>query len=154
MTDRLAYVVATAAYAGRFPIAPGTAGSIVGLALYALLHYFAGVKAEAAAIFLILVVGIWSANVVERTLGKDPGVVVIDEVLGMFVTLALLEVNVVGAVVGFVLFRALDVVKPFPAGRLEHLPGGYGVMLDDAMAGVYANLVMRVLVYLAPGVFA
>ncbi len=154
MTDRIAYFVATAAYAGRFPIAPGTAGSIAGLALYALLHYVAGVEAEAVAMVLILVAGIWSATVVERTLGKDPGVVVIDEVLGMLVTLAFLEVNVVGAVVGFFLFRSFDVVKPFPAGRLEHLRGGYGIMLDDAMAGVYAHVVMRLLLYWNPGVFA
>ena len=98
--------------------------------------------------------GIWSATVVERTLGKDPGVVVIDEVLGMLVTLAFLDVNVVGAVVGFFLFRIFDVVKPFPAGRLEHLHGGYGIMLDDAMAGVYAHVVMRLLVYWIPECFA
>ena len=71
-----------------------------------------------------------------------------------FVTLAFLEVNIVGAAAGFFLFRLFDVIKPFPAGRLEHLPGGYGIMLDDAMAGVYAHLVMRALVYGSPGTFA
>jgi phosphatidylglycerophosphatase A len=72
-------------------------------------------------------------------------------VLGMLATLAFLEVTVIGALVGFVVFRGLDVVKPFPAGRLEHLHGGTGIMLDDVMAGIYSNLVLRGLVLLFPG---
>ena len=73
-------------------------------------------------------------------LGKDPGPVVIDEVLGMLITLAFLDVNSRAPSSGFFLFRVFDVIKPFPAGRLEHLHGGSGIMLDDAMAGVYAQL--------------
>jgi phosphatidylglycerophosphatase A len=83
--------------------------------------------------------------------GKDPGPVVIDEVLGILITLAFLDVNVAGAIAGFVLFRVFDVVKPFPAARLEPLPGGFGIMMDDAMAAVYAHLAMRVLVGALPG---
>ena len=82
--------------------------------------------------------------------GIDPGPVVIDEVIGMLVTLAFVPVNLTGAIVAFVLFRLLDVVKPWPARRLEHLPGGFGVVLDDVMAGVYGNLVMWGLVRLMP----
>jgi phosphatidylglycerophosphatase A len=87
-------------------------------------------------------------------MGKDPGAVVIDEVLGMLVTLAFLDVTIAGALAGFIVFRLLDVWKPFPAARLEHLHGGPGIMLDDAMAGVYANLILRVLMVAWPGVFA
>ena len=76
---------------------------------------------------------------------KDPGVIVIDEVLGMLMTLALLPVSTFGIVAGFVLFRIFDVVKPYPAGRLEHLHGGPGVMLDDAVAGIYAHISLRLL---------
>jgi phosphatidylglycerophosphatase A len=151
---RLAMFLATAGYVGRFPIAPGTAGSAAGLVLYALVRSAHSSTIEIAAIVIVLVVGIWSADVVERVLGKDPGPVVIDEVLGMLVTLALLDVTVAGGIVGFCLFRVLDVLKPYPAGRLEHLHGGPGIMLDDAMAGIYANLALRVLIALAPGVFA
>jgi phosphatidylglycerophosphatase A len=151
---RLAMFLATAGYVGRFPIAPGTAGSAAGLVVYALVRSAHSSTIEIAAIVIVLVVGIWSADVVERVLGKDPGPVVIDEVLGMLVTLALLDVNVAGGIVGFFLFRVLDVLKPYPAGRLEHLHGGPGIMLDDAMAGIYANLALRVLIALAPGVFA
>ncbi|PYR75917.1 MAG: hypothetical protein DMF87_19305 [Acidobacteria bacterium] len=86
-------------------------------------------------------------------LGIDPGPVVIDEVIGMLITLALHPVNVAGAVAGFLIFRVLDVVKPWPARRLELLPGGFGVVLDDAMAGIYGNLMVWGLIRLLPAWF-
>lgn len=152
--NRLAMFLATAGYVGFFPIAPGTAGSAAGLLVYAAVRSAHSPSIEIAAIVVTLVAGIWAAGVVERALGKDPGPVVIDEVLGMLVTLALLDVTIAGAVVGFFIFRVFDVVKPYPAGRLEHLHGGSGIMLDDAMAGIYANLVLRLLIVVAPGLFA
>jgi phosphatidylglycerophosphatase A len=106
---------------------------------------------EVAAIVAVGVAGVWAAEGAERALGrKDPGIVVIDEVLGMLVTLALLPLSPAGIALGFLLFRALDVIKPFPAGRLEHLPGGLGIMADDAMAGVYGHLILRLAVVLWP----
>lgn len=152
--NAFATFVATAAYVGFAPVAPGTFGSMAGLLVYGAVRLSGGPMAESVAMAVALVAGLWSAGVVERLLGKDPGPVVIDEVLGMLVTLAFLDVNPIGAVVGFFLFRVLDVVKPFPAGRLEHLHGGAGIMLDDAMAGVYGNLIMRALIALLPGVLA
>jgi phosphatidylglycerophosphatase A len=151
---RLATFVATVAYVGFIPLAPGTFGSALGLAAYAALRTADNVVVEAAVIAIALAAGIWSAGRVERELGKDPGPVVIDEVVGMLVTLAFLNVTVWGAVVAFFLFRLLDVVKPFPAGRLEHLHGGPGIMLDDVMAGIYGNLAMRGLIVLFPGTLA
>jgi phosphatidylglycerophosphatase A len=153
--ERLAYFIATAGFVGRFPVAPGTAGSVAGLALYALIRLFGSVEVEAAALIATLVVGVWSANVAERLLGgKDPGPVVIDEVLGILITLAFLDVNVLGGIVGFLLFRLFDVIKPFPAAQLEDLPGGWGVMMDDAMAALYSHAGMRLLVVFLPGWFA
>ena len=73
-----------------------------------------------------------------------------DEVVGMLITLALLPVTVTGAVVGFLVFRVLDVVKPWPSGQFEKLHGGLGVMADDGMAAIYGNLVMRGLIWIAP----
>jgi phosphatidylglycerophosphatase A len=150
----VATFVATAGYVGYIPFAPGTFGSAVGLVVYALVRAIGGWLVEAAVIVAALGAGIWAADRVEQQLGKDPGVVVIDEVLGMLATLAFLDVNVAGAIVGFFLFRALDVIKPPPAARLENLHGGPGIMLDDLMAGVYAHIVMRVAIALVPGVFA
>src|SRR6185295_12397405 len=98
---RVAMVLATAGYVGFFPFAPGTAGSAVGLVIYALIRLAHNPTIEIVAVAVTLVVGIWSADVAERTLGKDPGPVVIDEVLGMLVTLLWLNVTISGALVGF-----------------------------------------------------
>jgi phosphatidylglycerophosphatase A len=100
---------------------------------------------------MVFGVGVWASTRTEVVLGSsDPGPVVIDEVLGMLLTLAWLPLSLTGVMVGFVLFRILDVVKPFPAGRFEHAPRGWGIMLDDAMAGVYGQLAMRVCIWLLP----
>ena len=80
-----------------------------------------------------------------------PGPVVIDEVLGMLITLAFIPAGWPAALTGFFLFRVFDVIKPYPANRLEKFHGGFGIMADDAMAGVYANLALRLLMWLLPG---
>ncbi len=148
---RLALLVATCGYVGYAPVAPGTFGSAVGLAVWYLLPLAAVPGGDVAAILVAAVLGVWSAGETERLLGTaDPGPVVIDEVLGMLMTLAWLPVTPLGAAVGFVVFRAFDVVKPWPAGRLEALHGGWGIMADDAMAGVYGNLAMRLLIAVGP----
>jgi phosphatidylglycerophosphatase A len=149
---RLGVFLATCGYVGYAPVAPGTFGSVVGLGLYGLVRATGSVSVETAAIVLVCVVGVWSGSIAERHFdGIDPGPVVIDEVLGMLVTLAYVPVGVTGAVVGFFVFRILDIVKPWPARRLEALHGGFGIMADDGMAAVYGNVVMRGLVALAPG---
>lgn len=150
----VARFVATVGYVGFAPVAPGTFGSMAGLVVYALVRLSGSGTTEWIAIAAALVGGTWAAGVVERELGKDPGPVVIDEVLGMLITLATLDVNPIGAVAGFFVFRVLDVIKPYPAGRLEALHGGPGIMLDDAMAGIYGNLVMRGLIAVMPGILA
>lgn len=148
---RVAVFIATFGYVGYFPIAPGTAGSAAALVLYALVRWLGTPAAELVTIVAVAIVGVWAAHGTERALQlKDPGPVVIDEVLGMLMTLAFMPLSIGGIVAGFVLFRIFDVIKPFPAGRLEHLPGGFGIMADDAMAGVYANLALRFLIWLVP----
>lgn len=134
--------VATALGVGYVPFAPGTFGSAVGLLLWFVLP--SSPIAQAAAIVVVCVVGSWSGSVAERYFGRvDPGHVVVDEVAGMLVTLFLVPVGWIGAIAGFLLFRISDIIKPYPANRLERLPGGIGIMADDVMAGVYANLVLR-----------
>ncbi len=142
-SDRAATVVATAFGAGYSPIAPGTAGSLVGLALFWPLQlaapwvqllvtvaaYFAGVAA--------------STRLAQRLGRKDPGAAVVDEVVGMWLSLLFLPFTPATAVAAFLLFRVLDVFKPYPARQFESLPGGWGIMTDDVMAGVYANLLLR-----------
>jgi phosphatidylglycerophosphatase A len=135
---------------GYIPFAPGTFGSAAGLLVWWLLPASAG--AQAVAIVALFVIGSWSSGVAERHFSTtDPSHVVVDEVMGMLITLFLNPVGAWGAVGGFLLFRAADVVKPFPANRLEALPGGVGVMADDAMAAVYANLALRAALTLSRG---
>ena len=144
--------VATGGYAGYAPVAPGTAGSLVGLGVYALVRWYGGPGLEAIVLSAVVAVGVWSASVGERYFGKtDPGHVVIDEVAGMLLTLLWLPVTWVGALVGFLAFRVFDIIKPFPAGAAERLPRGWGVMADDLVAGVYAHLVVRLIAWAVPG---
>jgi phosphatidylglycerophosphatase A len=148
---RLAVVIATAGYSGYFPIAPGTVGSAVGLGVYLLVWWSQSPIVETGLIVAIFAAGTWAATHAERFFGGiDPGPVVIDEVLGMLVTLAFLPVGWTGAVAGFFLFRIFDIIKPYPANRLEKFHGGFGIMADDAMAGIYANLSLRLLMWLLP----
>jgi phosphatidylglycerophosphatase A len=152
---RLAVFIATVGYCGYFPFAPGTVGSAAGLVVYLLVWWSQSPIVEVGLIAGVYAVGIWAGTSAERYFGGiDPGPVVIDEVLGMLITLAFMPVGLMTALAGFVLFRIFDVIKPFPAGRFERLHGGLGVMSDDAMAAVYANLSLRLVVYLLPSWFA
>lgn len=143
-TAPLHLALATALGAGYAPIAPGTFGSAVGLLVWFLLPPSATV--QFAVIVGTFALGSWSGSVAERHFHTtDPGPVVIDEAMGMLITLFMNPVGWVGACGGFLLFRALDIIKPYPARRLEKLHGGVGIMADDAMAAVYANLALRVM---------
>jgi phosphatidylglycerophosphatase A len=137
-------VIASVFGIGYVPFAPGTFGSAAGLLLWWLIPSSA--LAQGLAIVSIFAVGAWSAGVAERHFGKiDPRHVVIDEVMGMLITLLLVPVGWRGAAGGFLLFRLFDVVKPWPSNRLEQLHGGVGVMADDGMAAIYANLALRII---------
>lgn len=148
---RLAVFICSFGYIGFFPFAPGTVGSAAGLLVYL------GARQAAPHLDLWLIalfgaLGIYFTRPCEEDLRcTDPGPIVIDEVMGMLITLALIPVGWGGMLLGFLLFRALDIAKPFPARRLEGLHGGWGVMADDAMAGIYANLILRGAYALAPG---
>ena len=149
---RLAVFIATFAYCGYFPFAPGTVGSAAGLLVYLLVWWSGSTAVEVGLIALLFAAGVWAGTAAERYFGGiDPGPIVIDEVVGMLITLALVPVGPSGAIVGFFIFRIFDVIKPYPAGRLERLHGGLGVMADDAMAAVYANVTLRLLLWMFPG---
>ena len=144
----VALAMATSLGVGYVPVAPGTFGSLVGLVLWALLP--TAPVPQLVAIAVLCVGGAWSAGECERHFGgTDPSQVVIDEVMGMLITLWMNPVGWVGAGIGFLCFRLFDVIKPYPANRLEDLHGGVGVMADDAMAAVYANLALRALLAIA-----
>ena len=94
------------------------------------------------------VIGTWSSNIVDAIWGKDSSKVVIDEAAGMMITLTLIPVSIINIVAGLILFRFFDIVKPLLIRKLEQLPKGWGVMADDILAGLYAHLVLLILVKL------
>lgn len=140
--NSLAKLLATGLLSGYSPIAPGTAGTLVAAVIYWLapeLRPLAGLTV----ISLLLFVGVAVSTPAERVWGKDPGQVVIDEVVGFWVAVALLPKTPAVLVGGFFLSRFFDILKPPPARRLEDLPGGWGIMADDVVAGLYANIALR-----------
>ena len=141
---RVAVLLATAGGAGYAPVAPGTVGSAIGVIAYLLTrHWPASWQIGLAA--TVTIAGIWAAGVAAQHFGRhDPGQVVIDEVSGQWVTLLLTGAGPLGVVVGFFLFRLLDVTKPWPARRMETLPSGLGIMADDLMVALYGNVLLQI----------
>jgi phosphatidylglycerophosphatase A len=141
--DLAARLIATVLGGGYSAFAPGTVGSAVGVLLFWPMAT-AGWAWQAGASTVLFVVGSLAAGRVARQVNEeDPSIVVVDEVVGQWVTLTALPFTPFTAGLGFLLFRVMDVVKPWPARDLERVPGGWGIMADDVAAGIYANLVVR-----------
>jgi len=144
-------LIATLFFTGYAPLAPATVGS----ALVAVIYFFFFSSLEVVEWLIVLTtvffVGVYTAHGMEREWGKDPGRVVIDEAVGYLVTVAFLPHSLGLAIAGFFVFRILDIAKPLPARQLESLPGGWGIVVDDVVAGIYGNLLLRIGVEL--GVF-
>ena len=148
--DRAALGIATLGPCGHAPAAPGTVGSVAGLALFWAVRASGSLAVEGLVLIAVTAVGVSVASRAETAYRRrDPGLIVIDEMAGVLLTLAAVPVGFGGAVVGFFAFRLFDIVKPFPARRAERLPGGWGVMADDLVAGLYAQALLRLLLWLA-----
>jgi phosphatidylglycerophosphatase A len=146
VSNRAALLVATWFGCGYSPKAPGTAGSAAALVIAILLAGYAGWKAWYFAVLAVLILApsIWAASVTAQISGKkDPGIVVVDEVIGQWFALAgAVSLNWKSYLFAFVLFRLFDIWKPPPVRQLEALPGGIGIIADDVLAGIYAALVL------------
>ena len=125
----------------------GTIAALVCCVIWYLLRIDGYATSTLVATMLVLVVGIWSANVVEQEWGIDSSKVVIDEIAGMMLSLLFIPFAISYIIAAFVLFRFFDIVKPLYIKKAEQLPGGWGVMLDDVQAGIYANLMMQGIVF-------
>jgi phosphatidylglycerophosphatase A len=144
--DRLIVAIATGMYSGLIPKAPGTWGSLFALLPWyfcrnmSLYHYL-------IVLISLFILGFFSAGSAEKILDQpDPGCIVIDEILGMFITLTLAPNHPAAWITGFLLFRFFDIVKPFPVSWLDtHLHGGIGIMMDDVVAGLYALICLQVI---------
>ncbi len=146
--ERLARWIYAAGPSGLAPVAPGTFGSFTAAILLFLPGRVPGIPPwtpmfAIVALVVVFFLGVWSARIAEFRHGKDPGIVVIDEVAGMIVTLIAIPNSVPALIMGFFLFRATDIVKPWPARSAEKVPGSWGVMLDDVVAGIYSNILLR-----------
>jgi phosphatidylglycerophosphatase A len=148
--DRAVIFLATGLLIGNVPFAPGTFGSLIGLPFAFLLSRL-NLLLSVSFILLFVFFAIAVASAAEKILSKkDPAKIVIDEIAGLMVTFAGLPFNLGTAIAGFIIFRAFDILKPFPIRALERkVPGGGGVVLDDVLAGIYANLILRLAFYIA-----
>ena len=146
--ERAVLFTATGFFIGTVPFAPGTFGSIIGLPICFLISRLDILTALICTILFILF-AIWMAAAAEKVLKKkDPGEIVIDEIAGLIVTFMGIPFTLKSVIVGFILFRAFDILKPFPIGLLEKkVAGGPGIVLDDVLAGLYANLILRLAIY-------
>ena len=153
--DRLAYAIATGAGAGFAPVAPGTVGATEGVVLFLVFNAIANnnllLAPRWSVILLVslnvalLAVGVWASSRACAICSlEDPSQVVIDEVSGQLIALTpiIIAPSVAGILLAFLLFRLFDIFKPYPIRKLEHLPTGFGVMADDALAGIYAAVLV------------
>jgi phosphatidylglycerophosphatase A len=147
MKTRILFFLATGGGIGLIPGAPGTYAAAATTVIYYLVYriqFRIRPELHISAICLITAIGIFAAAEASRRLGKeDPSPVVIDEVAGQLVALLILPVNLPNLAAAFFLFRLFDIWKPFPIRRLEPLPNGVGIMADDLLAGIYANILLQ-----------
>lgn len=146
--DKLIILFTSGCYLGYSPIVSGTVGTLGGVVLYLLLGRYAQVPSYAIITAAIFLLGILASTKAEAIHGKkDSGKIVIDEIVGFMVTMLAIPMSWKYVAAGFFIFRLLDVIKPFPIRRLESFDGGFGVMADDFIAGIYGNLIMHGLIY-------
>ena len=145
--DKAVLFLATGFHIGNIPFAPGTFGSILGLPLCFVLAGFR-LPLALVCIGLLIAMAIWISSEAEKLLKKkDPGCIVIDEIAGMAVTLVGLPFNLTTVLIGFIIFRILDISKPFPIRALDQrVSGGMGIVIDDVVAGIFANILLRLIV--------
>jgi len=143
-------LIATGFYSGYLPKAPGTWGSLVGVLLVFLLHALS-LQIYLSVIAGLFIVGSFVAGEAEKILdNRDPGVVVIDEIVGMLITMIAVPVTPLTMALGFILFRVFDIAKPFPVNFFDQpFHGGLGIMLDDVVAGIYSLIIMQLIFLLA-----
>ena len=146
-------IFATALGSGYSPFAPGTAGAIVGCAVLWLLEKFSVISTTTTPILFVglilitTILGIIATDKLEKEWGKDPQKVVIDEVIGVWIAMMFIQFTWLNLLLAFILFRFFDIAKPLGVRKMEDLGGGLGVMADDMLAGIYANIVLQVIVY-------
>lgn len=145
--NKLYYLIATGLGTGFSPIAPGTVGSFLALIIVYLISPLSQVLLVIV-LFIFFWIGVFTSEKVENEHGEDPSIVVIDEIVGMGISLLFLPKDLRLFFIAFVLFRFFDIWKPFPIHRSQNIHGGLGIMLDDVIAGIYALIVVHIVCWI------
>lgn len=149
MTKKISFHInllfASGFYTGFTPKAPGTAGSLAALLLWAIIE--PSILGQALIIIFAFLIGVFTSNKLETSLGKDAPIIVIDEFVGLFITLFASPFSIPVFACGFIFFRFFDILKPLGINSLQKINGGMGVMLDDVLAGVYSLICLRLAIY-------
>ncbi len=146
--NKITEVIASCFYIGYIPGAPGTYGSLFALLLISQFN----ILTKNISVIAFIIIGLLSSTLMEKHTGKkDDQRIVIDEFVGMLITFYFIEPNFTYLIVGFILFRLYDIYKPYPIKKIQNLPSGWGIMLDDILAGVYARIVLHIFVVLQIG---
>ncbi|MEE8341509.1 MAG: phosphatidylglycerophosphatase A [Candidatus Neomarinimicrobiota bacterium] len=146
MKIKFANLISTIFNVGYLPMAPGTWGSLVAFAVWFIIIELTSTVTFIVAIIIIFILGVYTSSITEKHLSKkDPSVIVIDEWVGQWIALLFLPKSILWGFCAFLLFRLFDIWKPFPIKTLDNMPRGWGIMLDDVLAGVYALLVLNII---------
>jgi phosphatidylglycerophosphatase A len=135
---------------GFLPFAPGTFASLAAALFYFFIPASQNLQLLLPLIVLSTLLGVWAGGVMEEEFGQDPSSAVIDEVAGQWIALVALPGHPLVVLFSFILFRVFDILKPGPVDRAQRLPGGWGIMADDVLAGILANLSLRVIMAVLP----
>ena len=145
-----ARVLGSAFGLGYAPLAPGTVGSAGAALLYLYLPAIRELIWLVPMILFSAAIGVWASGVMEEEYGEDPSQAVIDEVAGQWIALLFIPFSPLTVLLAFILFRLFDVLKPGPVDWAQRLPGGWGIMADDVLAGIFANLSLQLLILVFP----
>lgn len=140
-------IIGSGLFTGYIPIASGTFGSFVALLIY-FIPGFEKLWIIIPAIILLFIYGVYVSSKFENIYDKDPAECTVDEVVGTWIALIALPKTVLIVITSFFIWRLFDIIKPFPAGTSENLPGGWGIMMDDVISGIYSLILVHLIVYL------
>lgn len=145
---KITEIIASCFYIGYIPGAPGTYGSLFALLLISQFNFLT----KNISVVIFIIIGLIFSTLMEKQTGKkDDQRIVIDEFVGMLITFYFVKPNFAYLIIGFILFRLYDIYKPYPIKKIQNLPSGWGIMLDDMLAGVYARIVLHIFVILQIG---
>ncbi len=145
MISRFHYWFSTVLGAGYVPKAPGTVGSLAAILFFGLLPL--PLPFQIGLLLILFFAGVYSSTYVEKREGTDPGLVVIDEFVGQGIAILFIPKTILFYGAAFILFRIFDIFKPLLINRIQDLPRGWGIMTDDLLAGIYANMIIQLLIY-------